>query len=100
MKGDLLTQIPIQIECHEELHEKNNLSSMHLDMTFKQIVSHLDDLKYASHRVSELEKEVQEQEWKNNHLSSHVSYSVMVYIILVMITLYVLYKLFKYLRGW
>jgi hypothetical protein len=58
-------------------------------MKFKHTVSHLDDLRYASYRVSDLEKEVQGQEWKDKHLSSHV----MVYIT-------VLHKLFKYLRGW
>jgi hypothetical protein len=98
--GDLLTQIPLQIECCEDLNEKVNLSSIHLDMKFKHIVSHLDDLKYASFKVSDLEKEVKEQEWKNKHLSSHVSYSVMVYIVLVLISLYALYKLYKYVRGW
>jgi hypothetical protein len=66
-------------------------------MKFKQIVSHFDDLKYASYRVSDLEKEVQEQEWKNKHMSSHVSYSVMVYIVLILISFY---KLYKYLKCW
>jgi hypothetical protein len=50
--------------------------------------------------VSDLEKEVQEQEWKNKHLSSHVSYSVMVYIVFILISLYAFYKLYKYLKGW
>jgi hypothetical protein len=48
---DILTQIPFQIKCREELNEKVNLSRMRLDMKCKQIVSHLDDLRYASYSV-------------------------------------------------
>jgi hypothetical protein len=98
--GDLLTQIPFHLDCREELTEKINFSNIHLDMKFRQVVSHLDDLKYASHKVSDLEREVQEQEWKNKHLSNHVSYSIMVYVILILVSLYALYKLYKYVKGW
>jgi hypothetical protein len=98
--GDLLTQIPLQLDCREELIGKLNFSKIHLDMKFKQVISHLDDLKYASHKVSDLEKFVQEQEWKNRHLSSHASHSVIVYFILVLISFFALYKLYKYTRNW
>jgi hypothetical protein len=42
------------------------------------VVSHLDNLKYASFKVLGLEKEIRVQEWKNHHINSHTSYSVMV----------------------
>jgi hypothetical protein len=97
--GDLLTQIPLQLDCWNSL-KRSILVIYILDMKFKQVVSHLDDLKYASHKVSDLEREVQEQEWQNKHLSNHVSYSVMVYVILILVSLYALYKLYKYVKGW
>ena len=97
--GDLLTQVPLRFDCCEELNMRVNLSSIHLDMKFKQIVSHLNDLKYASFKVSDLEKEIQEQEWKNKHISSHMSYSVMVYIIFAIIGMYAFYKLYRYVRN-
>ena len=91
--GDLLTQIPLKFDCCEEMSIKLNVSHVPLDIKSKQLVSHLDDLRYASFKVSELEKEIREQEWKNRHTISHVSYSVAVYIILLIIVMYVLYKL-------
>lgn len=60
-------------------------------------MSHLDDLKYASIKVSELEKEIKEQEWKNHQNINHTTYSVIGYITITVIGLYVLYKLYKWI---
>jgi hypothetical protein len=96
--GDLLTQIPLQYDCCEELGIKFNISNLPLELKFKETVSHLDDFKYASFKISELEKEIGEQEWKNHHVKTHTSYSIIVYIILAVISMYMLYKLYMYIR--
>jgi hypothetical protein len=63
-------------------------------------VSHLDDLKIASHRLSDVESIIKEQEWKRLHTSSHNTYySALVYTCLVLIVLYVLYKLCNCFKG-
>jgi hypothetical protein len=64
---------------------KFNLSSIHLNTNFKHKVSHLDGLKIASHKISEVEHMDMEQEWKRLHATSHNSYSVLVYICFLLI---------------
>jgi hypothetical protein len=73
---------------------KTNLSCLSLNTTFKHIVSHLDDLKFASHKISEVEYLLKGTEWKRLHTASHNTYSVLVYFCLVAIGLYVFYKLY------
>ena len=48
-------------------------------------MSHLDDLKFESHKISEVESMIKEQEWKRLHRSSHNTYSVLVYVCLVLV---------------
>jgi hypothetical protein len=60
--GDLLSKVETQFECCESLCIPGNLSHIELDMKFKHIVSQVEDLKYASSKISELEKIVTEQE--------------------------------------
>jgi hypothetical protein len=102
MKGeDLLSRIPIDIDCLEELGLHSNISLADIKLDFKPVVSHLDDLKHASYKVSELEREINEQEWRNHQNIKHSAYSAMVYILFSitgMYTLYRLYKLYRYLR--
>jgi len=58
-------------------------------------VSHLDDLKIASLTISDVENMIREQEWKRLHTSSHNMYSALVYLCLILIGLYILYKLYS-----
>jgi len=48
-----------------------NFSKLSMDLTYHKTVSHLDDLKYASKKVSELLEDVKEQEWRDNHVAYH-----------------------------
>jgi hypothetical protein len=59
----------------------------------------ISDLKIASHRISDVENMIKEQEWKRLHTSSHNTYSALVYICLVLSVLYVLYKLYNCFKG-
>jgi hypothetical protein len=63
--GDLLSKVETQFECCESLGIPGNLSHIELDIKFKHIVSHVEDLKYANFKISELEKIFKEQELKN-----------------------------------
>ena len=70
-----------------------------MNTSFKHIVSHLDDLRVASRRISDVENMIREQEWKGLHTSSHATYSALVYICLIIIGLYVLYRLYTCFRN-
>ena len=67
-------------------------------------MSHLDDLKYASKKVSDLLEDVKEQEWRNSHAVYHDTHSVLLFLVLSVVFLYLLYKLYIYARqrapGW
>jgi hypothetical protein len=61
---DLMSIVNFEYECFEELGMKFNLSSIHLTTNSTHIVSHLDALNIASHKISEVECIIVEQEWK------------------------------------
>jgi hypothetical protein len=94
-----MSRVRLEYDCCEEMSAKINISTIRFNNSFKHIVSHLDDLKIASHRISEVENMVKEQEWKRLHISSHNTYSVLVYVCLVLIVFYILYKLYNCCRG-
>jgi hypothetical protein len=74
---------------------KVNISTISVNTSFKHVVSHLDDLKIASHRISDVEHMIREQECKRLHTSSHNTFSALVYVCLLLLVLYVLYKLYN-----
>jgi hypothetical protein len=100
--GDLLSKIELVFECCESLGVPKNLSHTELDMHFKHIVTHIEDLKYASFfKVSELEKKIKDQEWKHQHTQYHKAYSTFAYIIVSLISIYGVYRQGKFvLRRW
>jgi len=69
--SDFLSKVNLEYDCCEWLNVKVNLSSVHMNTSFKHLVSHLDDLKIASHRISEVENMIKEQEWKRLHAATH-----------------------------
>jgi len=93
------TRVHLEYDCCEELNVKFNISTIPLNNSFRHIVSHLDDLRIASDRISDVENMIKEQEWKRLCTSSHNTYFALVYICLVLIVLYVLYKLYNCFKG-
>jgi hypothetical protein len=98
-ESDIMSKVNLKYDCCEELGVKFNISSIRLNTNFKHIVSNLDDLQIASHKFSEIEQMIKDQEWKRLHTVSHDTYSVLVYICLILIVLYVIYKLYNCLKG-
>ena len=56
-------------------------------------------VKIASRRISDVENMIREQEWKRLHTSTHSTYSALVYICLMLIGLYILYKLYNCFKN-
>lgn len=96
---DFMSKVNLEYDCCEELNMKLNISTLSLNTSYKHIVSNLDDLKIASHRVLDVENMIREQEWKILHTSSHNTYSVLVYSCFILIGLYIIYKLYNCLKG-
>jgi hypothetical protein len=82
----------LQNECCEELGARVNLSKINLNLNFRQTVSHADDLRYAGIKVRDLERHVLEHEWKEKHSVVHHGYSIILYILIVLVCLYIVVK--------
>jgi len=78
-----LIQVKLRNECCEELGTRINLSTLSIDLNFRETVSHADDLKYVGVKIKDLEKHIQEHEWGNKHATIHHGNSIVVYVILV-----------------
>jgi hypothetical protein len=92
--GDLLSQIDLQYACCEELGIKVNFSQLPVEIAYRKTVAHLDDLRYASTKVSDLLEEVNEQEWKNNHVAYRNTHSTLLFFVVSVILIYLLCKLY------
>jgi hypothetical protein len=86
-----LVQVQLHNECCEELGTCLNFSTLNLDLNFRETVSHADDLKYVGVKIKDLEKHIQEHEWKEKHLIIHHGYSIVLYVNASLLCLYVVY---------
>jgi hypothetical protein len=98
-ESDFLSRVPLEYDCFEGLNVKVNISTTSVNTSFKHVVSHLDDLKVACRRISDVEHMIREQEWRRLHTFSHPTYSALVYVCLLLIVLYVLYKLYNCFKN-
>jgi len=90
-------QVKFHNECCEELGTRLKLSTLQLDLNFRETVSHADDLKYVGVKVKDLEKNIHEHEWRNKHSTIHHSYSVALYVIISLFCFYVVYRVLRYM---
>jgi hypothetical protein len=98
--GDLLSKVEFQYECCESFGVPKNLSHLELELNFKHVISHVE-LKYASYKISELKRKIEENEWKHKHSQYRSAYSVFAYIVITVISMYGIYKLGRFiLRRW
>jgi len=98
VSGDFLSQVTLPYDCCEELSRQINLSTLSIYLAYHKTVSHLDDLKYASRKLSELLEEVKEQERRDSHTMYHDTHSALLFVILSIVFLYLLYKLYTCMR--
>ena len=90
-----LVQVQLRNECCEELGTRINLSTLSMDLNFRGTVSHTDDLKYVGIKIKDLEKHIQEHEWRNKHSITQHGYSVAVYVIVSLFCLYIMYRVLR-----
>ena len=99
VKGDFLSQVTIQYDCCDEAGIRINLSQLTLDLPHPRKIAHLDDLRYASKRVSDILEEIKEQEWKNSHIGYRNTHSVLLTFVISIVFIYSLYKLYTWKRS-
>jgi hypothetical protein len=80
-ENNQLIQVKLQNECCEKLGTRLNVSTLQLDLNFRETVSHTDDLKHVEVKVKDLEKNSQENAWRNKHSIIYHGYSVALYVI-------------------
>jgi hypothetical protein len=99
LESDFLSKVDLHYDCCEDLNLKANLSNIKLNASFRHIATHLDNLKVESHKVSEIEHLIKEQEWKRLHTISHNTYSILVYVCLIAVGLYIVFKLYTCVKS-
>jgi hypothetical protein len=81
-RDNQLTQVKLHNECCEELTTCLGLSTLNLDLNFRETVSHSYDLRYAGIKDRDLERHVLEHEWKEKHSIIQHGYSIVLYVII------------------
>jgi hypothetical protein len=52
-----------------------------------------------SYKIADLGKEIKDQEWKN-HYTCHIAYSIIVYILLIVVCSYIVYNTYQCIKPW
>lgn len=87
---DIIPSAALEYDCCIYGDQKVNLSEILLNLPMKHMVNHLADLDVASHKVEEVEKLLDEQEWKMKHYNTYKHMSFLSYIgstVMVMIVI-------------
>jgi hypothetical protein len=92
---DLSSHIDLKYVCCEELGVHMNFSQIPVEIAYRKTVTHLDELRSASTKVSDLLEKVNEQEWKN-YVTYRNTHSVLLASIISAILIYLLFKLYTY----
>jgi N-acyl-L-homoserine lactone synthetase len=79
---------------------KVNFCQTPVEVACKNAIAHLDDLRSASTRVSDLLEKVNEQEWRNNHVIHRNIHSVLLILIVSVVLICLLFKLYTVTRRW
>lgn len=84
---DIIPNIGIDIDCCDFVNERINIEEIKSFLPLKPITNRLEDISISSHKISEVEQMIHEQEWKlhNNNNMSRVS--VISYVCIVVISL-------------
>ena len=97
--GGQLIQVKLHNDCCEELGTHLNLSTLNLNLNFRDTISHADDLRYAGIKVKDLERHVLEHEWREKHSIINHGYSIGLYVIIGLVCFYIAFRLIRCMRS-
>ena len=84
---DIIPHLPLEFDCCEFQGRNFSLNDTHLNLPLNNVIHHLDDLKVANHKVEEVEKLTEEQDWKLRHSNMDYHLSFLSYVGMVNTTL-------------
>jgi len=84
---EIIPHLPLEFDCCEVQGKNLSLNNINLNLPLTNVIHDLDDLKVASHKVEEVEKLIQEQDWKLRHSNMDYHLSFLSYVGMVTTTL-------------
>jgi len=90
---DIIPHLPLNFDCCEVQRRNFILNSIHLNLPLTNVIHRLDDLKVASHKVEEIEKLIEEQDWKLRHsnMGNHLPFLSYVGMVTMALTFFILF---------
>jgi hypothetical protein len=82
-----MVQVKLQLDYCEELGIHLSLSKLDLNLTSKRVVSYARGRGCGSINVRDVEKNMEDQEWREEQLATHHGYSAVIYLITVIFCL-------------
>jgi hypothetical protein len=64
---DIIPHLPLVYDCCVVQGTNFSLNIIHLNLPLNNVIHHLDDLKVANHKVEEVKRLNEEQDWKLRH---------------------------------
>jgi hypothetical protein len=74
---DIITPLELLFDCCDSGINKINLDELQLESPIRNVLTHNDELEIASYKVADVEKLLEEQEWKLKHSEKAKNLSVL-----------------------
>jgi hypothetical protein len=74
--NDIIPHLPLEFDCREVQGGNCSLNDMHLNLTLNDVILRLYDMNVAKHKLDEVQKLTEEQEWKmrQSNVDYHLSF--------------------------
>ena len=72
----IIPHLPLEFDCCKFQGKNSSLNDIYLNLSLNNVIHHLDDLKVANHKVKEVERLIEEQDWKPrpSNMDYHLSF--------------------------
>jgi hypothetical protein len=87
---DVIPPLDLMYDCCEDEKVRLNIQELQLTSHIKNVISNVDDLQYASHKVEEVEKLINDQKWKQSHSTRLLHLSALTVIGMILIGIIIL----------
>ena len=77
---DIIPRLSLEFDCCEIQGKNFILNNIHLNLPLNKAIHHLDDSKLATHKVEEVERLTEEQDWKPKHSNTDYHLSFLSYV--------------------
>ena len=84
---DIIPHFPLVFDFCEVQGRNFSLNNLRLNLPLTNVIRHLDDLMVANHKMEEVEKLIEEQDWKLKHSNMDYHLSFLSYVGMITTTL-------------